>query len=53
METGESVGDPAVTMLHVDDDEVVAGEAGDLRERWGEGEEEEAVEGVATAETGL
>lgn len=53
METGESVGDSAVAVLHVDDDEVVARETGDLGERGGEREEEKAVEGFAIAETGL
>lgn len=53
METREGVGDAAVAVLHVDDDEVVAGEAGDLGESWGEGEEEEAVEGFAIVEAGF
>lgn len=37
-------------MLHVDDGEVVASDAGDLGEGWGEAEEEDAVEGFAAAE---
>lgn len=53
MENGKSVGDSAVAVLHVDDDEVVAGETGDLGERRGEGEKEEAVESFAIAETRL
>lgn len=53
METGESVGDAAVTVFHVDDDEVVAGEGGDFGEGGGEGEEEEAVEGFVGTETGF
>lgn len=53
MEAGEGVGDATVAVFHVDDDEVVAGETGDLGEGGGEGEKEEAVEGVAIAETGL
>ena len=50
VEAGEGVGDPAVAVLHVDHDEVVAGEAGDLGERGGEGQEEEPVEGLAVLE---
>lgn len=42
-----------MAVFHVDDDEVIAGEAGDLGERGGEGEEEEAVEGLAVSEAGL
>lgn len=37
-------------MFHVDDDEIVAGKAGDLGESGGEGAEEEAVESVAILE---
>lgn len=40
-------------MLHVNDDEVVAGEAGDLGEGGGEAEEEEAIKGFAIVEAGL
>lgn len=53
MDTGESVGDAAVTVFHVDDNEVVAGEGGDFGESGGEGEEEEAVEGFIRTETGF
>jgi hypothetical protein len=52
-EAGERVGDAARAVLHVDNDEVVAGEAGDLSECGGEAEEEEAVEGLAVVETGF
>jgi len=45
----ERVADAAGAVLHVDDDEVVASEGGDLGEGGGEGEEEETVEGVAIA----
>ena len=37
-------------MFHVDDDEVIAGETGDLGEGRGEAEEEETVQGLAIAE---
>ena len=40
-------------MLHVDDDEIVAGEAGDLGESGAEGAEEETVEGFAIVEAGF
>ncbi len=50
METRESVGDATVAVLHVNDDEVVAGETGDLGEGRGEAEEEETVQGLAIAE---
>lgn len=53
MEAGEGLGDAAMAVLHVDDDKVIAGEAGDLGESWGEGEEEEAVESLAVLEAGL
>lgn len=49
-EAVQSLGDAAVAVLHVDDDEIVAGEAGDLGESGGEGAEEEAVEGIAIVE---
>lgn len=52
-ETGEGIGDSAVAVLHVDDDEIVAGETSDLGKSGGEGKEEETVEGFAIAETGL
>lgn len=51
--TIESVGDSAGTVFHVDNDEVIAGEARDLGEGGGEAEEEETVEDFATVETGL
>jgi hypothetical protein len=50
METRESVGDATVAVFHVNDDEVVAGETGDLGEGRGEAEEEETVQGLAIAE---
>lgn len=53
MEAGEGLGDAAMAVLHVHDHEVIAGEAGDLGEGWGEGEEEEAVESLAVLEPGL
>lgn len=53
METREGIRDGSVAVFHVDDDEVVAGEAGDFGESWGEGEEEDAVESFAGAETGF
>jgi len=53
VETGESVGDAAVAVFHVDDNEVVAGEGGDFGEGGGEGEEEETVEGFVGTETGF
>ena len=49
VEARERVADAAGAVLHVDDNEVVAGEGGDLGEGGGEGEEEETVEGVAVA----
>lgn len=49
VEARESVADAAGAVLHVDDNEVVAGEGGDLREGGGEGEEEETVQGFAIA----
>lgn len=49
----ESVGDSAGTVFHVDNNEIVAGETGDLRECWREAEEEEAVKGLAISEAGL
>lgn len=51
-EAGEGVGDAAGAVLHVDDDVVVAGEAGDLCEGGGVAEEKEAVEGLAGGEAG-
>lgn len=53
VEAGEGGGGAAVAVLHVDDDEVIAGEAGDLGKGGGEGEEEEAVEGLAVSEAGF
>lgn len=50
---GERVGDAAGAVLHVDDDVVVAGEAGDLGQCGREAEEKEAVEGLAIVETGF
>lgn len=50
---GEGVADAAGAVFHVDDDEIVAGEARDLGDGGGEAEEEEAVEGLAIAETGF
>ena len=50
VEAGESVGDASRAVFHVDDDEVVAGETGDLGEGRGEAEEEETVQGLAIAE---
>lgn len=52
-EAGERLGDPARPVLHVNDDIVVAGEGGELGEGRGEGEEEQAVEGVPGGEAGL
>jgi hypothetical protein len=52
-EAGERVGDAAGAVLHVYDDEVVAGEAGDLGKCGGEAEKEEAIEGLAVVETGF
>lgn len=49
VEARERVADAAGAVLHVDDDEVVAGEGGDLGQGGGEGEEEETVKGVAVA----
>jgi hypothetical protein len=57
VEPGESVGNASRAVFHVDDDEVVAGETGDLGEGRGEAEEEETVwsrhcggfEGVGTS----
>jgi hypothetical protein len=43
VEPGESVGNASWAVFHVDDDEVVAGETGDLGEGKGEAEEEETV----------
>lgn len=40
-------------MFHVDHNEVIASEAGDLGEGWGKAEEEEAVEGFTAMETGF
>lgn len=42
-----------MAVFHVDDDEVIAGETGDLGESWGEGEEEEAVECFAVLKAGF
>jgi len=53
VKAGEGGGNGAVAVFHVDDDEVVAGEGGDLGEGGGEGEEEEAVEGFAIFEAGF
>lgn len=47
MKTRECIRDTSVTMFHIDDGEVVAGESGDLSEGWRETEEENAVEGFA------
>ena len=52
-EAVQSFGDTTGTVLHVEDDEVVASEANDLGESGGEAEEEEAVEGFATVEAGF
>lgn len=52
-EDGECGGDVSGAVLHVDDDIIVAREAGDLGEGWGVGEEEEAVEGIAGGEAGF
>ncbi|KAF7808655.1 2-keto-3-deoxy-L-rhamnonate aldolase [Senna tora] len=53
VEAGKRVGDAAVAVLHIDDDEVKAGETGDLGEGGGEGEHEEAIEGFAILEAGF
>ena len=50
VEPGESVGNASRAVFHVDDDEVVAVETGDLSEGRGEAEEEETVQGLAIAE---
>ena len=53
VEARKGGGDSTVAVFHVDDDEVVSSEAGDLGEGWGEGEEEEAVQGIAVLEAGF
>lgn len=53
MKAGKGVADATGAVLHVDDDEVIAGVARDLGEGGGEGEEEETIEGLAVAEAGL
>ena len=45
--------DSSRAVFHVDDYEVVARECGDLGQSGGEGEEEDAIEGFAVAETGF
>lgn len=42
-----------MAVLHINDDEVVASEAGDLSESGREAEEEEAIKGFAIVETRL
>lgn len=42
-----------MAVLHIDDDEIVASEAGDLSESGREAEEEEAIKGFAIMETRL
>lgn len=49
----ESLGDAAGAVFHINYDEIVAGETGDLGEGRGEAEEEEAVEGFAIFEAGF
>ena len=53
VEAGEGVRDAAVPVLHVDEDEVVAGEAGDLGDGWGESKEGHAVDDLAVLDSGL
>ena len=50
VESGESVRNASWAVFHVDDDEVVAGETGDLGEGRRETKEEETVQGLAIAE---
>lgn len=53
MEAREGVGDAAGAVFHVDDCEVVTGQAGDLGEGRGEAEEEYAVKSLAISEAGF
>uniref|UniRef100_A0A2N9HXH3 Uncharacterized protein n=1 Tax=Fagus sylvatica TaxID=28930 RepID=A0A2N9HXH3_FAGSY len=50
VEPGESVENASRAVFHVDDDEVVAGETGDLSKGRGEAKEEEIVQGLAITE---